>query len=340
MVGSGSWGTTLAVFLADKGLDCRLWVHKEPDALLMSRLRQNTRFLPGVVFPNGLSVAADLAAALSDADLVLLAVPMHSLARNLERVRPHLPEDAALLSCVKGLDPQGGARVSELVERHLGAGAMIAYAVLSGPNIGREVAAREPTSTVIASADPGLAAAIQSLFTAPWFRAYTSDDVIGVELAGALKNIVAIGAGMADGLRLGQNAKAAFMTRGLAEITRVGVFAGANPLTFAGLAGVGDLIATCNSVQSRNHFVGEQLARGRSLADITGNMDMVAEGVDTTRGARALASRLGIEMPIAEAMHRVLFEGLSVKEGLERLMSRQARHELWGLGRAGPGADI
>ena len=177
-----------------------------------------------------------------------------------------------------------------------------------------------------------MARTVQRALGAPWFRAYTSDDVIGVELAGALKNVIAIGAGMADGLRYGQNAKAGLMTRGLAETTRLGVAAGANPLTFSGLAGVGDLIATCSSAKSRNHYVGDQLAQGRSLDEITAQMVMVAEGVEAARGALQLAHRLQVEMPIVELMNDVLFNGASVAEAGDRLMSREASHELWGLG--------
>ena len=263
--------------------------------------------------------------------MVVLAVPMRRLAENLNHVDRWLPSSAILVSGIKGLDPESGARVSEAMSQLVGGDLTERFAVVSGPNFAREIAAREPAATVVASAEPEVAQTVQRALRAPWFRAYTSDDVIGVELAGSLKNVIAIGAGMADGLRASQNAKAVLMTRGLAELTRLGVAAGANPLTFSGLAGVGDLIATCNSAKSRNHFVGSQLAQGRPLDEITAQMVMVAEGVEASRGALRLARRLRVEMPIVELMNVVLFEGLPVSEAGERLMAREPSHELWGL---------
>ncbi len=331
ILGSGGWGTTLAVVLDESGHDCRLWVRRPDEARDIARLRQNARFLPGIPLPNSLHITSDPAVALAGATVALIAVPMRSLADNLRAVGPHLPTDAILISGVKGIAADSGQRVSEIAAAVLGPDLIDRWVALSGPNIGREVAAREPTTTVIAGPDRAITERVQRIFTVPWFRAYTSDDLIGVELAGALKNIVAIGAGMAAGLHLGHNAIAALMTRGLAEMTRLGIAAGANPLTFSGLAGVGDLIATCGSAQSRNHYVGEQLAHGRSLSEITGHMEAVAEGIETTRGARVLARSLDIELPIAETMHEVLFAGLPVSRGIQRLMSRRQGHELRGI---------
>ena len=331
VIGSGSWGTTLAALVADVGGACVLWVHDAGEADAMARRRENTRFLPGIPLPDALTITHNAAAALDGAEVVVLAVPMRRLAENLGRLERWLPPSAILVSGIKGLDPPSGARVSEAMAEIVGGNLTERFAVVSGPNFAREIAARQPAATVVASAEPEVARTVQRALRAPWFRAYTSDDVIGVEVAGALKNVIAIGAGMADGLRSSQNAKAVFMTRGLAEMTRLGVAAGANPLTFSGLAGVGDLIATCNSAKSRNHYVGSQLAQGRSLDDITAQMVMVAEGVEAARGALRLAHRLQVEMPIVELMNDVLFDGMPVAEAGERLMAREPSHELWGL---------
>jgi glycerol-3-phosphate dehydrogenase (NAD(P)+) len=331
VLGSGGWGTTLAVMLDEIGHDCRLWVRNPDESTEIERRRENARFLPGIPLSNSLRITADPAVALAGAGLVLIAVPMESLVANLRIFKPLLPENAVVVSAVKGIAVETGQRVSEVAAGILEPVVLERWVTLSGPNIGREVAVREPTTTVIAGPDRAVTERVQKAFSAAWFRAYTSDDLVGVELAGALKNIVAIGAGMTDGMHLGHNAKAALMTRGLAEMTRLGIAAGANALTFGGLAGVGDLIATCESPQSRNHYVGEQLALGCSLDEITGHMDTVAEGIGTTRGAGVLAKRLGVDMPITETMRAVLFAGLPVAEGMERLMSREPVHELRGL---------
>ena len=335
VVGSGSWGTTLAVLVTEAGDEiCTLWVHDAAEATEMRRRRENSRFLPGVPLPDGLVITADLQQALDGASVVVLVVPMRRIEENLNLIGEWLPGSALVVSGAKGLAPDSGERVSELVARLLDRNVLDRFAVLSGPNLAREVAAHEPSTSVAAAADAGVAERVQRLFGAPWFRTYASDDVPGVELAGALKNVVAIGAGMADGLRYGQNAKAALMTRGLAEMTRLGKAAGANPLTFSGLAGIGDLVATCNSAQSRNHYIGEQLAQGRRLDEITSRMDMVAEGIDTARGALVLADRLGVEMPIVELMNEVLFNGMAATEAGERLMARDLVSELRGIDRA------
>lgn len=331
VIGSGSWGTTLAVLLAERGIDTRLWVHRATDAESMIADRENARFLPGIGFPTDLSVTADAAQAIAGAEIVLIVMPMRSLVENLVKIKGLLPERVVLVSGVKGLDIRTGKRVSQIVDETLGINAVRGFATMSGPNLAFEIAAKEPATTVIASSDGRVAERVQRIFTAPWFRSYTSSDVVGVELAGALKNIVALGAGMSDGLGFGSNAKASLMTRGLAEITRLGLAAGADPLTFGGLAGIGDLVATCGSTRSRNHYVGRELGLGRTLEDITAGMTMVAEGVDTTRGALVLAERLGVEMPITESINQVLYRGLSVEACVKQLMSRPAGRELQGI---------
>ena len=309
VIGSGSWGTTLAALVADVGGACVLWVHDPLEADAMARRRENTRFLPGIPLPDTLTITHDASLALEGAEVVVLAVPMRRLAENLERLEHSLPPSAILVSGIKGLDPLTGARVSEALGELVGSGLTERFAVVSGPNLAREIAAREPSATVVASAAPAVARTVQRALGAPWFRAYTSDDVIGVELAGALKNVIAHWRGHGRRAALWPKRQGGLMTRGLAEMTRLGVAAGANPLTFSGLAGVGDLIATGNSAKSRNHYVGDQLAQGRSLDEITAQMVMVAEGVEAAPGALQLANRLQVEMPIIELMNDVLFNG-------------------------------
>lgn len=331
VIGSGSWGTTLAILVAEAHGSCALWVHEAHEAHDIAARRENVRFLPGVTLPDTVRVSDDPAAVLHGADLVLITVPMRSLRENWDLIGHLIEPHAAIVSGIKGLDPTTGRRVSEFVAEWAGNQVMDRLAVLSGPNLAREIAAGEPATAVIAARKPDVARTVQQRLSAPSFRTYASDDVIGIELAGAIKNVIAIGAGVADGLRFGDNAKAALMTRGLAEMTRLGLTAGADALTFAGLAGMGDLIATCASPHSRNHYVGQELAAGRTLDDIQSRMVMVAEGVETSRGALALARRLGVEMPIVELINEALFNGLPVAEAGQVLMARELSHELRGL---------
>lgn len=331
VVGSGSWGTTLAVLVAEARGGCALWAHDPDEAHDMAARRENVRFLPGVTLPDALHIDDDPTAVLRGADLVLVTVPMRRLRENWDAIGHLIEPHAAIVSGIKGLDPATGRRVSEFVAEWAGDEILDRLAVLSGPNLAREIAAGEPATAVIAARVPHVARTVQQRLSAPTFRTYVSDDVVGIELAGAIKNVIAIGAGMADGLRFGDNAKAALMTRGLAEMTRLGLTAGADALTFAGLAGMGDLIATCASAHSRNHYVGQQLATGRTLDDIQTRMVMVAEGVDTSRGALALARRLNVEMPIVELINEALFNGLPVAEAGQVLMARELSHELRGL---------
>ena len=297
----------------------------------MAQSRQNSRFLPGITLSHSLQITSEPATALANASIAFIVVPMKSLSENLRAIAPYLASDTLLVSGIKGLSAVTGERVSEIATSILGAKVLDRWVALSGPNISTEIAKREPTTTVVAGSNEQATIRVQKLFTAPWFRAYRSNDLIGIELAGGLKNIVAIGAGLADGLQLGHNARASLITRGLAEMTRLGIRAGAKPLTFSGLAGVGDLIATCFSSQSRNHYVGRQLAAGRTLSEIEDHMDTIAEGIDTTRGALVLARALEIELPIADTMSKILFENMTVSRGIELLMSRAQQHELKGI---------
>lgn len=330
VVGTTSWGTTLALHLAKRGHSVALWARTVEEAQQLQREGENQRFLPGFPFPPSLRVTASLDEAFGDASLVVIVVPSKSIRQNAQRVRDALRRDAIVVSATKGLEMSTGMRMTQaLLEELPGLGARIC--ALSGPNLSGEVARELPASTVVACQDEALAKVVQLAFMSPQLRVYTNVDIIGVELAGALKNVITLGAGMGDGLGYGNNSKAAFITRGLAEITRLGVAAGANPLTFAGLAGLGDLIATAASPLSRNRFVGEQLARGRRLGEILAGMQNVAEGVDTTAAAMRLSREMGVEMPITRATYGVLFEGLTPQQAVAALMERAPQPEWLGV---------
>lgn len=331
VIGTTSWGTTLAIITARQGHRVTLWARTPEEAKQLQHDRENKRFLPGFPFPPSLRVTASEKDAFGQAQLVILAVPSKSARANVQRLRDVLPHDALVVSATKGLEVSTGLRISQVLQEELPESLHSRICVLSGPNLSTEIARGQPASTVVASADSRAALAAQEALMTPLFRVYTSSDVIGVELAGALKNIIALGAGIGDGLGYGNNSKAAFITRGLAEITRLGVAAGASPLTFAGLAGMGDLIATAASPLSRNRHVGEQLAKGRPMKEILASMQNVAEGVDTTAAAVKMANKLGVEMPITQAAYRILFEGLDPRQAVAELMGRAPQPEWVGV---------
>ena len=327
VVGTTSWGTTLGIILAREGHVVRLMARTDDEACLLNSERENSRFVPGFPFPESMHSTADPDAAFDSTDLTIFAVPSQTMRANVRGLVEHIPPDSILLSAAKGLELSTVRRMSQVIEEELPPVQVNGVCALSGPNLASEVIRGMPTPTVIASRNPVAAITVQQIMNSSVFRAYTNDDVVGVELCGALKNIIALGAGMCDGMRLGDNAKSGFMTRGLAEVARLGVAAGANPSTFSGLAGMGDLIATCSSVLSRNHHVGKRLAEGESLGDIRRGMQSVAEGVDTTRAALDLARQLEVEMPIAQAIHDILFGGMSVSQAVRDLMGRDPRPE-------------
>ena len=327
IVGTTSWGSALGVIIARQGVDVCIWARTHAEADTLQADRQNKRFLPGVVFPASLSVSASANDALSDADIVIIVVPSRTFRGNLRRIADALPGNAAIVSATKGLESGSGKRMSELLADELPASMHGGICALSGPNLSREIIGGKPASTVIASANPRAAQTAQSVINSNLFRVYTNTDIVGVEFGGALKNIIALAAGVCDGLGYGDNAKAAIITRGLAEIGRLAEAAGANPLTLAGLAGMGDLIATCSSPLSRNNYFGRRLAQGDSPQTISADMDNVAEGVDTIKGAMAIAKRFGIEMPITESMHTVIFEGVPLERAISRLLERAPRTE-------------
>ena len=332
IVGATSWGCTLAIQCARAGAEPVVLCRTVEEAQTLAAARVHTRLLPGIPLPDAVRFVHDPGEA-GMVQVVIFAVPSQRLRENVRSTMAALPRPVPpLVSASKGLEVPGGLRLSQVMaEEQARAGVQASLAVISGPNIAREIALAQPSTTVVASADQSLAAALRALLMSSTFRVYTNTDVVGVELGGALKNIVALGAGIGDALHVGENGRAAFLTRGLAEMARLGVALGANPLTFAGLACLGDLIATAHSKFSRNRYLGEQLGRGESLNAVLAEMVHVAEGVDTTRAARALARREGVEMPIVEAMHRVLFDGLQPSDAIHGLMTRDAQAELAGL---------
>lgn len=325
ILGDGAMGTLASMLLAHNNVPATLWSAFDDQAEDLQRRRENRRFLPGFPLPKTLKITTDAAAATDGADLVVVAVPSRHLRGVLKRIGPQLPQAPIYVSVVKGIEAETLLRPSQILSETIGRRRLV---VLSGPCLSREVAAGLPATVVVASDDAAAAREVQSAVATPYFRIYTNDDVTGVELGGALKNVVAIAAGICDGLELGSNAKAALITRGLVEMTRLGAAAGARRETFAGLAGLGDLVTTCTSDLSRNHHVGREIGRGRSLDDIRQEMGRVeAEGVETTRSAAALAARLGVEMPIVQEVHAVLFEDKPAPDALADLMNRAPKHE-------------
>ena len=327
VVGTTTWGTTLGILLARNNIPVTVLARSADEARELDSRREHRRFLPSVPFPQALSVSADLPETIGGAQLVIIAVPSHRFRQNVQWIKKHLAPDTWVLSATKGLELSSSLRMSQVLEEELPSHLHPGICVLSGPNLAKEIVQGKPASTAIAAHDPNTLVAVQQILISPLFRVYTSDDVVGVELGGSLKNIIALGAGFADGLETGDNTKAAFITRGVAEITRLGVAAGAQPLTFAGLAGLGDIVATCASRLSRNRYVGEQLARGKTWPEIRQSMDNVAEGVNTTEAALQMAAQLVVEMPITRVTHRVLFEGLPPHLAIKELMERPPRSE-------------
>ena len=312
--------------MAAEGRRVTLLARTPAERALLEEAGENSRFLPGVKFPGTMRVSSE-AEMLEDTTLAVVAVPSDRLRENARRIAGHLAPGTVVVNATKGLELPTALRMSQVLTEELPALPGLEICSLSGPNLAKEIAQSKPASTVVASESQDAAERAQAALLSPRFRVYTSNDLTGVELAGSLKNIVALGAGICDGLEVGENAKAAFIARALAEIARLGVAAGAQPLTFAGLAGVGDVIATCASRLSRNRFVGEQLALGRSWPDIRDSMDNVAEGVNATEAALKIATDLGVEMPIAETTYRVLHEGLSPREAATELMERPVGSE-------------
>jgi glycerol-3-phosphate dehydrogenase (NAD(P)+) len=325
ILGDGAMATVCSILLSSGGHTVTLWGAFEEGIEALLQDRENRRFLPGVRLPAGVRLTANDAGCFDGATLILCAVPTQYIRGVCERLRQYAPTDVPVVSVAKGIETTTLLRPTQIINDALGGSRGVC--ALSGPNIAGELARYLPATAVAACEDEGLARRVQEVFSTQWLRIYRNADVIGVELAGATKNVIAIAAGILDGLAAGNNAKAALVTRGLVEITRLGVAMGANEATFQGLAGVGDLITTCVSPEGRNRTVGEQLGKGRKLAEILEKMPSVAEGVPTTRAVLELAQRHRVEMPITQAVHAVLFEGRDVIAALSDLMSRDPKAE-------------
>lgn len=323
VIGAGSWGTTVAHLCAHKA-STLLYARDRSIAEAVNANHENPRYLPGIALHPRLRATADLAEA-ADSDVLVMAVPSHGFRAVLQQLRPHLRGAAPVVSLTKGLEHGTHLRMTEVVNDELDDHPV---GVLTGPNLASEIIAGQAAAAVLAMTEPELAEQLQGLFSAAAFRVYTNGDVIGSEMAGAVKNVIALAAGMADGLKVGDNARAAVITRGLAELTRLGTACGGNPQTFAGLAGLGDLLATCSSSRSRNRYVGEQLGRGRSASEIMAAMDQVAEGVGTAPVVVALAEKLGVDTPIASEVRAVIADERSAVEAYRRLLERPATTEI------------
>ncbi len=330
IVGTTTWGITLGVVLARKGIHVRLWARTEQEAIELRRAGEDASLLDGVIMPPRLSVTSLLSEALVGVKAVVLAAPSQTMRQNMALVAEQLEKPILIVSAAKGLEIGSNKRMSQVIAEEVAPNFRDNICVLSGPNLAREILSDLPAATVAAAWKESVAKKARRLLNTPNFCVYTHTDVIGVELGGALKNIIALGAGMADGLGYGDNAKATFITRGLTEITALGVALGANPLTFSGLAGLGDLVATCSSPLSRNHYVGVELTKGHSLQQIVESMATVAEGVTTTIAAWNLAQQLGVGMPITEKIYQVLYGGIDPRRAAVELMEGETKHELSG----------
>jgi glycerol-3-phosphate dehydrogenase (NAD(P)+) len=330
VIGAGSWGTALAKLLADKGEAVRLWSRSPAHVDALRRDRENRRYLPGAALPANLQPTDDLRC-VADCQCVVMAVPSHGFREVFARLAPLLQDGTLLVSAVKGIEIESGQTMCQIMNAELAniqRQHRLFISVLSGPSFADEVAAGQPTAVTIGCADLEAAQAAQQLFSTPSFRVYTSTDIIGLEISAAMKNVIAIAAGIADGLGCGLNARAALITRGLAEISRLGTALGANPLTFSGLGGLGDLVLTCTGSLSRNRTVGLKLGEGRTLPQALAEMTMVAEGVRTAKSCWRLATQAGVEMPILEQMYQILYEGKPCRAAVQELFQRSLKEEL------------
>jgi glycerol-3-phosphate dehydrogenase (NAD(P)+) len=329
VLGAGSWGTALAMVLADNNHEVRLWSHNPSQVTEINSQHKNNKYLPGVDLPVGITAYSSLRESLHEIKIVVLAVPTKAIREVVGQIRELKPNEPLIIVHVsKGIEPDTLLRITEMVKEELPDAYLDEVVVLSGPSHAEEVSLRQPTTVTVSSENMKVAEEIQDLFINQSFRVYTNPDVVGVEIGGALKNIIALAAGITDGLGYGDNAKAALITRGLAEIARLGTKMGANPLTFSGLTGIGDLIVTCTSVHSRNWRAGNLLGKGQSLEQVLDNMGMVVEGVRTTKAAHQLAVKYDVKMPIADALYDVLFNGVNPKDAVDRLMARGKTNEM------------
>ncbi|MDM8523584.1 NAD(P)H-dependent glycerol-3-phosphate dehydrogenase [Desulfococcaceae bacterium HSG8] len=327
VAGAGSWGTALAGLLGSKGFRTELWVYEEEVREQIEIHRENRIFLPGFSLSDNIFPSNDLAQVVSGKDLLLIVVPSHVMRETTLKMADHLSEQTIIVTASKGIENKTHLTMSGVIEETLPDMPKDRFAVLSGPSFAKDVAKQAPTAVTVASKSQDVAEFVQRIFATPFFRVYTNDDVIGVELGGSVKNVIAIAAGIIDGLGLGLNTRAALITRGLAEIRRLGVRLGADSMTFAGLAGIGDLVLTCTGDLSRNHTVGKKIGEGHRLEEILSEMQMVAEGVKTSKSVYNLSRKLDVEMPISHETYHILYDDISPKEAVYRLMTRDLKHE-------------
>ena len=324
VLGDGGWGTTLAILLSSKGYPVTLWGAFADYAKQMAKTRHNHKFLPGIKIPPQIKITSDIKNATQDKEIVVLAIPSQYTRMTLKKIKGNFAKKTIFLSVTKGIEISSSKRMSEIIRAELGP---VKLAVLSGPTIAAEVVKEVPTTAVAASSDKQIRKTIQAVFSTKRFRVYTNPDVIGVELGGSLKNVIAIACGVSDGLGFGTNTKAAILTRGLAEISRLGKAMGAKPETFSGISGLGDLVTTCISKQSRNRSVGEMIGKGKSLKEIFSHMQMVAEGVPTAKSAYALSLKYKIDMPITKEIYHLLYKNKSPRQAVNDLMTRKSKEE-------------
>lgn len=327
VIGGGSWGSAVALHLGRKSIDTHLWIREKHIFEEIAQTRENKIFLPGFSFPSFVSFFHEIGECVRSTDVVFIAVPSKFFRKIFTKLQPYLKSNHIIVSLTKGIEDGTLKRMSEVMTELLSPRFMPRIAVLSGPSFAKEVATAHPTAVVVASKDSGIAKEVQHLVSGSYLRAYTSDDVLGVEIAGALKNVVAIAAGISDGLQFGDNSRAALITRGLAEITRLGIKLGAKKETFAGLTGVGDLVLTCTGQLSRNHYVGYEIGQGKRLEEVISQMKMIAEGVTTTLSGHQLSQRENVEMPIHEQAYLVLYKNKDPRTALQDLMARRLKNE-------------
>jgi len=325
ILGGGSWGTALAVVLAKKGYNIDLWVRDKKQCEEINIARENIKYLQGVLLPNHINATDDIEKAVLNKKIIVSAVPSHAVRDTIRLIKGYTCDKPIIVNVAKGIEIDTLLRISEIVKQEM---PNVEYAILSGPSHAEEVARDIPTTVVAASDKRSVAEFIQDIFMTPKFRVYTNPDVVGVELGGALKNVIALGAGISDGLGYGDNTKAALMNRGFVEIARIGEAMGANKLTFAGLSGIGDLIVTCTSMHSRNRRAGILIGQGYSIEKATESIGMVVEGIKTTKAAYQLSKKYGVTMPITEEIYKVLYEGANVKNSVVNLMLRDKTHEI------------
>ena len=328
VLGAGSWGTAIAFVLADNGHDCLLWARREEQVCEINERKTNESYLKGIQLPENLRATSNLKQAIEHADVIVIGVPTKGIRTLCSAIKEVQTTKKLFVHISKGIEPDTHKRISEIIFEEIDVAMIEDVVVLSGPSHAEEVVLKHPTTVTAAAKNEAARNLVQDLFMNNYFRVYTNEDVVGVEIGAALKNVIALGAGISDGIGYGDNAKAALITRGLAEISRLGIKMGANPLTFSGLTGLGDLIVTCTSVHSRNWKAGNMLGKGHSLEEVTESMGMVIEGVRTTKAAYQLSKKYEVSMPLTGALYAVLFEGVAPKEAVDQLMTRMKKQEM------------